>query len=135
MLCADVCLCGQPLLIYLLCTDYSTSASGRIASIIVLSSMVCSPIFGFAVDRLGKRVLVMLVGLLPLAPTFIALAFLIWNPIPWIIVLGNNSIGVLYSLTPNSSQKEWVIAWCRLRFGLVCHWLYQKIRYANNQFF
>eukprot|EP01088_Endostelium_zonatum_P001216 TRINITY_DN11515_c0_g1_i1.p1 TRINITY_DN11515_c0_g1~~TRINITY_DN11515_c0_g1_i1.p1 ORF type:complete len:527 (+),score=77.72 TRINITY_DN11515_c0_g1_i1:42-1622(+) len=98
---------------------YSPTEASRIASIITLSSMICSPIFGFVIDRIGRRVTIMIVGQLLLIPCMIAMSWSgtsdsqssngdAWNPTipsdgwlrvltpyPWVAI-----IGFAYSLAP-----------------------------------
>ena len=98
---------------------YTDSEASRIASIMTLSSMIFSPIFGFVIDKIGKRVTIMIVGQVLLIPCMIAMAWAgtsdassdhqdLWNPnisadgwlrgispYPWIVM-----IGFAYSLAP-----------------------------------
>jgi MFS family permease len=53
----------------------SREFAGFLNSILPLSAMIATPLFGLAVDRIGRRALLMVVGSLLLLPTFLILGY------------------------------------------------------------
>lgn len=74
---------------------YSQTHASQISSIIILFSMIFTPIFGCLIDRYGKRATVMIFGSLMLIPTYIVMGYTYINPeIPM------SFMGIAFSLVP-----------------------------------
>ncbi len=69
--------------------------AGGITSIIMIASAVLAPIFGWMVDRVGRRATIMLVGSLLMIPTYLLMGFTNIYPAWPMIVLG-----LAFSLVP-----------------------------------
>jgi len=69
--------------------------AGGITSIIMIASAVLAPIFGWMVDRVGRRATIMLVGSLMMIPTYLLMGFTNIYPAWPMIVLG-----LAFSLVP-----------------------------------
>ncbi|MCS6805189.1 MAG: MFS transporter [Acidobacteriota bacterium] len=78
-----------------LAEDQARQAAGFFNSLIPLSAMVATPLFGLLVDKVGKRALFMLVGSLLLMPVFwlmMQTTLTLWVPIAM--------LGIAFSLIP-----------------------------------
>jgi MFS family permease len=73
----------------------SLAKAGEINGYVFLAAIFATPLFGFIVDRVGKRSLFMTVGSLLLLPVFIILAYSDWNL--WITTV---MLGISFSLVP-----------------------------------
>ncbi len=69
--------------------------AGGITSIIMIASAVLAPIFGWMVDRVGRRATIMLIGSLMMIPTYLLMGFTSIYPAWPMIVLG-----LAFSLVP-----------------------------------
>ena len=69
--------------------------AARIISVLPLTSLFLSPLFGLIVDRIKLRALLSTVGILVTLPSFLVLATTSFTPIPSI-----SAIGLAYSLVP-----------------------------------
>ncbi len=74
---------------------YDQTYGSRISSIIMIFSMICTPIFGALIDKYGKRGKVMMAGSLILIPTYIVMGYTQLNPIYPMCVMG-----IAFSLVP-----------------------------------
>jgi MFS family permease len=74
---------------------YDSSTASHYASALVLGTMVFTPIFGWIVDRHGKRATLMMLGSLLLIPAHFLLGYTMLHPIVPIFV-----VGVALSLVP-----------------------------------
>jgi len=54
---------------------YEPDAAARFTSIVYISSMIASPIFGWGVDIFGYRVHLLILGSITLIPVFVCFAF------------------------------------------------------------
>ena len=54
---------------------FSLQQAGRLNSLLPLSAMIATPLFGLLVDRVGKRALFMMLGSLLLMPVYLMLAY------------------------------------------------------------
>ena len=73
----------------------SREAAGALSSIIILFSMIFTPLFGLWVDRVGKRSLFMMVGSVLLVPVYLVMAYTTVDPkIPMAVM------GIAFSLVP-----------------------------------
>lgn len=73
----------------------SLEAAGRTTGILVLAAIFCTPLFGWIVDRWGRRASLMVFGSLLFAPTYFVLGATHVNP-----VLPMAVMGVAFSLVP-----------------------------------
>jgi MFS family permease len=73
----------------------SLAKAGEINGYVFLAAIFATPLFGFIVDRVGKRSLFMVVGSLLLLPVFIILGYSDWNL--WITTV---MLGISFSLVP-----------------------------------
>jgi MFS family permease len=55
--------------------DMTREAAGRVNSILPLSAMIATPLFGLLVDKLGKRALFMAVGSFLIMPVYVMMAY------------------------------------------------------------
>ncbi len=69
--------------------------AGGITSIIMIASAVLAPIFGWMVDRVGRRATIMLVGSLMMIPTYLLMGFTGIYP-AWPMII----LGLAFSLVP-----------------------------------
>jgi MFS family permease len=69
--------------------------AGFLSSILTLFSMICTPLFGLAADRFGKRASLMVVGSLMLIPVYLIMAY---TQIPLIVPMA--IMGISFSLIP-----------------------------------
>jgi len=75
--------------------DYEPDEAARFTSIVYISSMIASPIFGWALDLFGYRVHLLIVGSVTLVPLFFCFAFT--RIFPGILVA---FLGISFSLVP-----------------------------------
>jgi len=87
--------------------------AGFLNSLLPLTAMVATPLFGLLVDRVGKRALFMVVGSILLMPVYLMLAYLpfshmvvvhvpwhgVWN-LPLYPLLATSMMGIAFSLVP-----------------------------------
>lgn len=76
---------------------YSEQNAGSIISLLPLTSMILSPVFGIIVDKIGKRVLLVILGIIAMTGALFMMIYTSFNPIGPIVV-----IGVAYSLVPSA---------------------------------
>ncbi len=69
--------------------------AGWLSSLITLFAMIFTPIFGYMVDRLGKRSLFMMFGSLLLVPVYLMMAY---TGIPLLVPMA--MMGIAFSLVP-----------------------------------
>lgn len=69
--------------------------AGFLSSILTLFSMICTPLFGLAADRFGKRASMMVFGSLLLIPVYLIMAY---TKIPLVIPMA--VMGISFSLIP-----------------------------------
>jgi len=74
---------------------YSEANAGRIISLLPLVSMILSPVFGFFVDKVGKRPLLVFIGEVAMVAAILFMALTSFNPIPSVVI-----VGVVFSLVP-----------------------------------
>ena len=74
---------------------YSVTLAGSIASALIFGTMIFTPIFGWLVDRFGKRATLMMLGSLLLIPCHLLIGFTYIPPIIPIFV-----VGIALSLVP-----------------------------------
>jgi MFS family permease len=74
---------------------YSTILAGSIASALIFGTMIFTPIFGWLVDRYGKRAKLMMLGSLLLIPCHLLIGFTFIPPIIPIFI-----VGIALSLVP-----------------------------------
>lgn len=74
---------------------YDQDYAGKVTSIILTFSIICTPIFGALIDRYGKRGKAMMAGSLILIPTYIIMGYTQINPIYPMCVMG-----IAFSLVP-----------------------------------
>lgn len=75
--------------------NYSVLTAGRITSIVILASMILSPILGRVVDTIGRRGTMMMVGSLLLVPCYLVLGLTSLSPVVPMVI-----IGLAFSLVP-----------------------------------
>jgi len=68
---------------------------GFYTSLVITGSIIFTPLFGYLVDRFGKRATMMILGALLLVPVHLSLALTYFPPAPAMIVLG-----ISFSLVP-----------------------------------
>jgi MFS family permease len=87
--------------------------AGFLNSLLPLTAMVATPLFGLLVDRVGKRALFMVVGSILLMPVYLMLAYLpfshmvvvhvpwhgVWH-LPLYPLLATSMMGIAFSLVP-----------------------------------
>jgi Na+/melibiose symporter-like transporter len=73
----------------------SREYAGWLSSLITLFAMIFTPIFGYMVDRLGKRSLFMMFGSLLLVPVYLMMAY---TEIPLLVPMA--MMGIAFSLVP-----------------------------------
>jgi MFS family permease len=69
--------------------------AGFLSSILTLFSMICTPLFGLAADRFGKRASMMVFGSLLLIPVYLIMAY---TKIPLVVPMA--VMGISFSLIP-----------------------------------
>jgi len=74
---------------------FDQTYGSRISSIIMIFSMICTPIFGALIDRYGKRGKAMMAGSLILIPTYIIMGYTNIHPIFPMCIMG-----IAFSLVP-----------------------------------
>jgi len=74
---------------------YSEANAGRIISLLPLVSMLLSPVFGFCVDKVGYRPLLVFMGEVLMVAAILFMALTPFNPIPSVV-----AVGVVFSLVP-----------------------------------
>lgn len=67
---------------------HMTSTAGGTTSIIIFASMLCAPVAGWLVDRLGHRASLMVVGSILMVPAHLALGVTAYPPYYAMVVLG-----------------------------------------------
>jgi MFS family permease len=77
------------------------TTAGGTTTIIIFASMVCAPIFGQVVDRIGRRASMMVVGSLLMVPAFLLLAFTMLPPAIPMIMLGAAFVLVPAAMWPS----------------------------------
>jgi len=73
----------------------SREFGGFLSSMLTLFAMICTPLFGLLVDKVGKRALFMMFGSLLLVPVFLVMAY---TRIPLLVPMA--VMGVAFSLIP-----------------------------------
>ena len=74
---------------------YSVTQAGRYTSALIVGTMICTPIFGWLVDRKGRRATLMILGSLLLIPSHLLLGYTHLPPVVPIF-----AVGVALSLVP-----------------------------------
>ncbi|MBI4463024.1 MAG: MFS transporter [Acidobacteria bacterium] len=74
---------------------YPVMTAGRITSIVIFASMILSPILGRAVDRIGRRGTMMMVGAVLLIPCYLTMGLTTLSPLAPMAL-----IGFAFSLVP-----------------------------------
>ena len=75
----------------------SAARSGFYGSLIFVTTMVCTPIFGLFVDKIGKRATIMIAGAVIIVPAYSVLGLTSFHPA--IPIIG---IGIAFSLVPSA---------------------------------
>jgi MFS family permease len=75
----------------------TAAQGGFYASLIFITTMVCTPFFGLLIDKIGKRAMIMVVGSLIIVPVFLSLGLTKLHPSLPII-----GLGVAFSLVPSA---------------------------------
>jgi MFS family permease len=73
----------------------SLQQAGRLNSLLPLSAMIATPLFGLLVDRVGKRALFMMVGSLLLMPVYLMMAYSSTS-----LYVPVSMMGIAFSLIP-----------------------------------
>ncbi len=73
----------------------SREYGGFLSSLLTLFAMVCTPLFGLLVDRVGRRSLFMMLGSLLLVPVYLVMAY---TRIPLLLPMA--TMGIAFSLIP-----------------------------------
>jgi MFS family permease len=73
----------------------SREFGGFLSSMLTLFAMVCTPLFGLLVDKIGKRALFMMFGSLLLVPVYLVMAY---TRVPLVVPMA--VMGVAFSLIP-----------------------------------
>jgi MFS family permease len=68
---------------------------GFLSSLLTLFAMICTPLFGLMVDKVGKRALFMMFGSLMLVPVYLLMAY---TSVPLIVPMA--VMGIAFSLIP-----------------------------------
>jgi MFS family permease len=74
---------------------YSVVKAGFVASLLILGTMICTPLFGWIIDHFGKRATFMILGAALLVPSYLLLAYT--RLFPGIPIF---AVGVAMSLVP-----------------------------------
>jgi len=77
--------------------DLTATQAGFFASIIFITTMTVTPLFGIIVDKIGKRATIMMIGSLIIVPAYLALGLTTLNPALSIV-----GIGIAFSLVPSA---------------------------------
>jgi MFS family permease len=80
---------------------HMTSTAGGISSIIIFASMLCAPLAGHWVDRIGKRASLMILGSLLLIPSHLALGLTRIHPMFPMIILGISFVLIPAAIWPS----------------------------------
>ena len=75
--------------------ETSREFGGFLSSLITLSAMIFTPIFGYVVDRLARRSLFMMFGSLLLVPVYLMMAY---TSVPLLVPMA--MMGIAFSLVP-----------------------------------
>jgi MFS family permease len=73
----------------------SLEQAGRLNSLLPLAAMIATPLFGFLVDKVGKRALFMMFGSLLLMPVYLMIAYS-----PTSLYIPVSMMGIAFSLIP-----------------------------------
>jgi MFS family permease len=73
----------------------SREQGGFLSSLLTLFAMICTPLFGLLVDRVGKRALFMMFGSLMLVPVYLVMAY---TSLPLLVPMA--VMGIAFSLIP-----------------------------------
>ncbi len=60
--------------------DFARSMGGFLSSLLTLSAMILTPLFGLLTDKIGKRATLMMVGSIMIMPVYLILNYVIVNP-------------------------------------------------------
>jgi len=60
--------------------NFARSMGGFLSSLLTLSAMILTPLFGLLADKIGKRALLMMIGSILLMPVYLILNYVIVNP-------------------------------------------------------
>jgi MFS family permease len=74
---------------------YGASAAGTLTSALIVGTMICTPLFGWLVDKRGRRASLMVLGALLLIPCHLLLGYTHFPPVVPIFL-----VGVALSLVP-----------------------------------
>jgi len=80
---------------------HMTSTAVGISSIIIFASMLCAPLAGHWVDRIGKRASLMILGSLLLIPSHLALGLTRIHPMFPMIILGISFVLIPAAIWPS----------------------------------
>lgn len=98
--------------------EFSAAQASFIGSLLFVATMVCTPLFGILVDKIGKRASIMITGSVIIIPAYLALGLTDLYPV--FSILG---IGIAFSLVPSAlwSSVPILVAQNRLgtAFGLI----------------
>ncbi len=92
--------------------DFSSGQAAFYGSLIFVSTMICTPLFGLFVDKMGKRATIMIMGSVIIVPVYLALGLTDMHPALPII-----GIGVAFSLVPAALWSSVPILVDQHRFG------------------
>jgi len=77
--------------------DFSSGQAAFYGSLIFVSTMICTPLLGIVVDKIGKRATIMITGSVIIIPVYLALGLTDIHPALPII-----GIGIAFSLVPSA---------------------------------
>jgi len=77
--------------------EISAAQASFYGSLLFVATMVCTPLFGIVVDKIGRRATIMIVGAVIIVPVYLALGLTDIHPAPLII-----GIGIAFSLVPSA---------------------------------
>jgi MFS family permease len=60
--------------------DFARSMGGFLSSLLTLSAMILTPLFGLLTDKIGKRATLMMIGSIMIMPVYLILNYIIVNP-------------------------------------------------------
>jgi MFS family permease len=60
--------------------NFARSMGGFLSSLLTLSAMILTPLFGLLADKIGKRALMMMIGSIMLMPVYLVLNYVLVNP-------------------------------------------------------
>ncbi len=125
----------------------SREGAGGLASMLILFSMVMTPIFGYVADRVGKRATFMVFGSLLLIPVYLVMAYIPMRPgpdidfyfatLPQSALIGPMAVmGVAFSLIPAVMWPSvaYLVDQSRLGTGLGLMTMIQNIGLAGMNF-